>query len=135
MIYKNPEFNKKKLPICEICGVGFQRVLQHVVQRHGMTSTEYKALHGYNPKKGIQSKQLRTRMRQNALKNYDTVIMKNLIIGGRNTRFKDGNTATDKELVSRLAKARMDAYWAEKRGTKLAQMATMTKILRLQTFN
>lgn len=131
--YKEPQYNKKGQPICEICKVGYDRVLQHANQRHGINAAEYKAKYGYHSRKGIQSKVLQKKMHENALKNYNKVIMDNLIIAGQGTRFKEGNTATDKELVSKLNKERMKAYWASKRESKQELISRLTHILNPRT--
>ncbi|SIQ15379.1 hypothetical protein [Maribacter ulvicola] len=68
---------------------------------------QYKPQFGLDPKKSIISKKLKTKMRKQALKNYNKVIMQNLIIGGQKTRFKEGNTKTDKEKVSMLSQKRI----------------------------
>ncbi|WP_186435573.1 hypothetical protein [Maribacter sp. MAR_2009_72] len=57
--------------------------------------------------------------------------MKNLIIGGKQTRFKEGNKFTNRELVSLTGKARMEAYWASKRETKENLTLNLIRKLRL----
>ncbi|CAM3401752.1 hypothetical protein [Zobellia roscoffensis] len=128
-MYNTPMFNRKGQPVCEICQVGYDRLLLHVNKRHGLTAAEYKAKFNFHPKKGIQSHWLEAKMRRIANKNYDSVIMPNLIIGGIKTRFKDGNTATDKELVSKIASKTMKAYWDGKRESQEDVIARLVKKL------
>ncbi|MBT2163513.1 MucR family transcriptional regulator [Zobellia barbeyronii] len=129
MYYKEPELNKKGQPLCEICKVGYDRLLRHVSHRHGMNAAEYKNKFGYNPRKGITSKKLALKARENALKNFNSVIMPNLIIGGIKTRFKDGNIATNKELVSINGRETMNAYWEGRRELQEEVIATLIKKL------
>ena len=117
-MYNIPRFNSKGKPICEICEVAFDRLLLHVNRRHDLKAYEYKAKFNYHPRKGIQSTSLHNKMSKNAKKNYKSVIMNNLIIGGQKTRFKEGNDFTNIELVRKISKARMTAYWDSKKQTK-----------------
>ncbi len=130
MFYKGPEYNKDKLPLCEICHVGYKFLLKHVNHRHGLNASEYKRKYNYHPRKGIIGESLKKKMRKIALDNYDTAIMNNLIIGGISSRFKEGNTATDKELVSRLGRETMNAYWKGRRVTKEEKISTLIGKLR-----
>ena len=82
-----------------------------------------------NPRKGIQSDHLRRKMSKTALNNYNKVIMGNLIIGGKKTRFKHGNKMTNREMVSKMNKVRMGAYWASKRESKQELITRLTSIL------
>ena len=128
-MYKEPRYNKKGQPICELCEVGYDRLLQHVAMRHTVTAAAYKKEYGLNPRKGIQSDRLRIRMRKTTLKNYNKVILQNLIIGGKGTRFAEGNKMTNKELVSRNARETMNAYWEGKREPQEEVVATLIKKL------
>lgn len=128
-MYNSPRFNKKGQPICEICEVGYNRLLLHVVKRHKVTSLEYKTIFNHHPRKGIQSKVLKSKMKMNALKNYNKVITENLLVKGQKTRFKEGNTATNIELVRETSKARMNAYWASKKKQKSTNLSVLIKKL------
>ena len=78
--YNEPRYNKKGQPICEICHVGYDKLLKHVSSCHGISAKEYKERFGYHPRKGIVSKKLRVQMRKNALNNYNKVVMGNLLL-------------------------------------------------------
>jgi hypothetical protein len=132
-MYDTPRLNSKEQPICEICEVAYDRLMLHVFKRHNLSAAEYKEKYNFHPRKGIQSKELSKRMSNNALKNYNSVIMKNLIIKGKATRFQKGNTATDKELVSRLNTERMQKYWTKKSKTKEDRYKELIKTLSFKS--
>lgn len=129
MYYETPRFNSKGQPICEICEVAYDKLLLHVNRRHDLNALEYKARFQFHPRKGIQSKKLVNKMRNAVKKNYNQVVMKNLIMGGRKTRFADGNKATDTELVRSVSRERMTAYWASKKKTKQENLSDLIKKL------
>ncbi|WP_127136847.1 MucR family transcriptional regulator [Flagellimonas oceanensis] len=116
--YKEPLYNIKGQPVCEICHVGYDKLLKHVNSRHSISANEYKERFGYHPRKGIVSQKLHAQMRSNALKNYNKVIMGNLIIGGNNNRFKEGNQMSDLEKLSELNRNRMKQKWNNIRNEK-----------------
>lgn len=105
MLYQEPKRNNKGQPICEICDVGYNKLLQHVNLSHGITAKEYKTLYNLHPRKGVQVNKLTSAMRKRVKANYNRVVLENLIVCGRNTRFDIGNTATNVEKV-RIAQAK-----------------------------
>lgn len=129
LLYNTPRHNSKGQPICEICEVAYDKLLLHVNKRHNLDALAYKTKFNFHPRKGIQSKTLHALMSKSAKKNYDKVILQNLIINGKQTRFKKGNTQTNKELVSKTSSDRMSAYWKAKKETKQEAITKMIKIL------
>lgn len=107
MSYGIIEYDDNGLPKCEICGKYFKRVLPHVRQKHDMSEKEYKLQFGFDLKKGICSKESSELSRQKTYDNYDKCISKNLIIGGLNTRYADGDEGRTKDKVSEQTRLRL----------------------------
>lgn len=78
-------------PRCEICGQHFHRVLAHAWQVHKITARDYKLRFQLELSKGICSLRSSEKTRQKTLAQYDLVITRNLIKGGRHSRFKKGS--------------------------------------------
>lgn len=87
-------------PTCKICGKSFDRVASHVRQKHFMTAREYKTMYGLDLIKGITSKESKEKSRTAALRNYETVIEKNLLEKGKRTQFKKGSKGRTRDQVS-----------------------------------
>lgn len=100
MSYGVIEYDNNGLPICEICGKSFNRVLSHVRQKHDMNERDYKLKFGFDLRKGICSKESSEATRVKTLENYDKVIGQNLLNGGVKSRFTDGHMGRVKEMVS-----------------------------------
>lgn len=121
------EYNAEGLPMCEICGQYFDRVLSHVRQKHNMQAREYKELYGFDLIKGITSQKSKLKSREAALKNYDEVIARNLLEKGKATRFNEGCTGRTSDQVSeqtrimlgQRAKDSMTAETRKQRGREI----------------
>ena len=100
MAYGVIEYNEDGLPMCEICGKHFRRVIAHARQKHQLTEREYKIQFGYDLKKGICSKESSEISRIKALENYDLVIRVNLMQKGVKNRFKVGDKGRTRDKVS-----------------------------------
>lgn len=100
MAYGIIEYDDDGKPICEICGKSFKRVIAHVRQKHNMNEREYKKEFGFDLKKGICSKESSELSRDRAIFNYDKVIRKNLVEGGKVSRFQKGDPGRTKDMVS-----------------------------------
>lgn len=94
------KYNEKGMPICEICGKAYRRVISHVRQKHEMNEREYKKMFGFDLKKGICSKDSAELSRERVLNNADICINQNLLTGGKTHRFKKGSKGRTKEQVS-----------------------------------
>jgi len=77
---------------CPMCSGYYKKICSHVVQRHNMTSKDFKAKYGYNNKKGVMTKESREIARANLFKNYEQSVIENLLIKGFDTRVKKGQT-------------------------------------------
>lgn len=100
MAYGIIEYDKNGKPVCEICGKSFNRVLSHVRQKHDMNEREYKKKFGFDLKKGICSQESSDKSREKVLENYDLCIGQNLLVGGKDSRFEDGDKGRTKDQVS-----------------------------------
>lgn len=100
MSYGIIQYTSDGLPICEICGKGFHRVIAHVWRMHGLNQREYKVKFGFDLHKGICSDESALKSRLKTLENYDACIANNLHQGGQATKFKHGNTARSKDKIS-----------------------------------
>ena len=94
------QYDDSGLPVCEICGESFHRLLTHVRQRHGINKREYKIKYGLDLKKGICSRESSKKTRDKIFTNYDICIKQNLTKKGSRTRFKAGHLGRTKEQVS-----------------------------------
>lgn len=107
MAYGKIEYDNKGNPICEICGKSFKRVLSHVRQKHDMNEKEYKKMFGFDMTKGICSRESSFLSREKAYKNFNKVIVENLIKKGIKTRFKKGSKGRTKDKISEQTRIRL----------------------------
>lgn len=105
MAYGKIEYNEDGLPMCEICGGFYNRVLVHARQAHNIEEREYKQQFGLDLKKGICSKESATKSRIAVYNNLDQV-EKNLEKGAK-YRYTEGSEGRTKEMVSAQTKARL----------------------------
>jgi|TARA_B110000977_G_scaffold151730_1_gene192612 hypothetical protein len=101
------EYNEKGLPMCEECGQYYHRVLSHVRQKHNLSAKQYKIKYGLDLSKGICSKSSSEKTRVKTKKNYNLVIAQNLLINGKQTRFKQGHKGRTIEQVSEMSRLRL----------------------------
>lgn len=99
MIYDNED-----RPICHICGRAFNKLGQHVFNRHGMSADEYKELFELNRNVGLTSNKTKEKLQQAVKDNYDQVVVANLVNKGKHTRFNKNNKGRTKDKV------RLQAY-------------------------
>jgi hypothetical protein len=100
-MYGEIEYNEEGLPMCELCGKHFKRVLNHVRMKHdGMSEKEYKKMFGFDIGKGICSKESAELSRKYVEKYYDKVVAANLISNGEKTRFIKGSQGRTRDKVS-----------------------------------
>jgi len=88
------------LPICELCGKSFKRVLAHARQIHFINERDYKDQFGLDHNKGICSVDSSNLSRDRVYENFDKCIGKNLLNGGDRTRFKEGCIGRTRDMVS-----------------------------------
>jgi hypothetical protein len=92
MSYWIIEYDLDGLPICEICGKSFKKLCSHVVQKHNISSREYKIQNWLDIWKWICCQSTRQSLQEHIKKNYDLVVTQNLISKWEQTRFKDWST-------------------------------------------
>ena len=107
MSYGIIEYNEEGLPMCEICGKHYKRVLSHVRQVHDMSEREYKLEFGFDLKKGICSKESSAISRDRVLDNFDRCVGQNLLKNGSKSRFKVGGPGRTKDKVSAQTRIRL----------------------------
>lgn len=83
---------------CLICGGWYKKICSHVVQRHNMTSSEYKELAGYNRVGGVMCEKSKEVARKRIMENYEVAIQQNLLEKGKKTRLKKGNKLRNGKL-------------------------------------
>ena len=113
MSFGQIEYNEDGLPMCEICGKHFHRVISHVRQKHQMTAFEYKETFGLNNIKGVCSQASSDKTRKATMSNFDKVVTKNLLQNGKNTRFEKGSKGRTKEKVREQTKSRLISHIKE----------------------
>lgn len=86
-MYWQVEYNIDWLPICEICGKSFKKILSHVTQKHNLNAREYKIKYWLDVKKWICFEWTKKILQQRIKENYDLVVKDNLINHWKETRF------------------------------------------------
>lgn len=81
-------YDKNGKIICPICERSFSKLISHVIQKHNMSGKEFRLKHGFCVGFSFMSKEAKEKAREANLKNYDKVVINNLINGGKETRFK-----------------------------------------------
>ena len=93
--------------VCHICGKPFTKLGSHVVQKHGITSREYKEMYGLDVLKGLITDEHKQHLRTNNLRNYQKVVVENLIEKGKSTRFVLGGKGRTKDMVSEQTRRKL----------------------------
>jgi len=96
------EYDSKWLPICEIFGKSFRKLLSHAYNSHNLTSREYKIKFWLDIKKWICCNETKLVLQQHLKDNYDLVVKDNLLSKGNDTRFIKWNKK--KKYVSEQTK-------------------------------
>lgn len=94
------------LPICEICGQSFKKLLCHVYQKHNITAKEYKINQWLDIRKWICCNETKLLLQKRIKENYDLVVTDNLINKWKQTRFVKWNTLW-KKYTSEQTKQRL----------------------------
>jgi hypothetical protein len=94
------QYDKDGNPICHICGRAYKKLMGHVRQKHDMTAYEYKKEFGLNTTHSIMCESSVELARKRNLENYSTVVTKNLIACGRQTRFTKGHRGRQRAMLS-----------------------------------
>lgn len=81
---------------CPLCDSWYKKLCSHVVQRHNMTSRDFKIKFGYPTTKGVVSADTRSLASRRNKENSDEVVKINLIEKGKPTRLKKGNQRAKK---------------------------------------
>lgn len=94
---------------CVLCKGFYKKICSHVVQKHDITSKEYKQLLGKDTKKGLICNTSRAIAQARNKENYKIVVKENLIKKGTPSRFKKGQTGIgkykrSKQTIERLKK-------------------------------
>lgn len=93
--------------ICHICGQPFVKLGSHVVQKHGMTSRQYKQMFGLEVGRGLITNEHKEHLRGCVMRNYDKVVAENLIECGDSTRFTPGHPGRTRDMVSEQTRLKL----------------------------
>lgn len=96
-VYDLPEYGEVKYApdgtvICHICGRSFKKLMNHVYQIHGLNEREYKNEFGLINRQGLIADSTREKLQASVEKNYEKVVIPNLLNKGESTRFRVGST-------------------------------------------
>lgn len=110
----HPNYGKViKLPngllVCHICGKAFRKLGAHVVQKHNITSYQYKVMFGLETSHGLISEEHKQHLSDCVRRNFDLCVMQNLVQNGINTRFVKGHVGRTKDVVSEQTRLRLVA--------------------------
>jgi hypothetical protein len=94
------EYDEEGNPICHICGRASKKLMGHVRQKHNITAYDYKKEFGLNTTHGIMCESSVELARKRNLEHYDTVVKKNLIACGKQTRFNKGSSGRQRAMLS-----------------------------------
>lgn len=83
-------FDNQGYPICHICGRAYRKLLQHVNQKHSLTEIEYKRKFGLD-RTGIIADSTKAKLQKSVKEHFNLVVEKNLLNGGKKTRFRKGD--------------------------------------------
>ena len=101
------QYDNEGKPICELCGLSFDRIGLHVFYKHNLKMKDYKKQFGLDNIKGICSQKSSLKSREHTLKNFDKCIKKNLLTKWQQTRFKKGSSWRPKEKLSKQSFLRL----------------------------
>lgn len=93
--------------ICHICGQPFVKLGSHVVQKHGMTSRQYKQMFGLDVGRGLITNEHKEHLRGCVMRNYNKVVAENLIECGDSTRFTPGHPGRTRDMVSEQTRLKL----------------------------
>ena len=102
-VIKNPDGTL----VCHICGKSFRKLGSHVYMSHDMTSREYKIMYGLDVQKGLITDEHRDTLHDLNSKHFDLVVRKNLIEGGKKTRFSKNSPGRTKDMISEQTKRKL----------------------------
>lgn len=100
------QYTKEGLVVCEECGKSFKRLMNHVVQKHEMSSLDYKKKHGLSKGIGILSEESKKKSSDAFNRNREKVIS-NILEGGKKTRYTEGNEGRTKDKLSEQERLRL----------------------------
>lgn len=93
-------FDHLDRPVCHICGKGYRKLCAHTFNTHKLTAKEYKKKFHLETSKGIICGATRKILQEHNKANYEVVVVENLIVNGKDTRFKLGDKGRTKDKVS-----------------------------------
>lgn len=105
-MYWQIEYDIDWLPICEICGKSFKKLLTHIVQKHNISAKEYKINQWLDINKWICCNETKLLLQKRIKENYDIVVIDNLINKWKQTRFIKWNSLW-KKYTSEQTKQRL----------------------------
>lgn len=91
--YGKLSFTPDGIPICHICGQAHSKLGSHVLNKHGISSKRYREYYGLNNNTKLTSVKYQKKMQKHNEKNWNKVVVQNLINNGTATRFNLGSKA------------------------------------------
>ena len=121
--YKEIIRDDKMLFKCPFCGLWFRGLAYHTSQKHGINTKDFRKLMGLKSNYQLTTPDIKARHREIALQNADKHIKENLIIKGKQTRYKKGYQGHIKDNWSAEALAKANNYkktrnWRTKQNEK-----------------
>jgi len=107
-------YNDEGLLKCELCGQYFNRLGNHVRQKHGMSAKEYKKLQGLDIGKGLCSETSRAKSRKAVFKHRELCIEGNLLKAGECTRFTNGHPGRTRDKISAQTMQVLKKMWSRR---------------------
>lgn len=87
-------------PVCHICFKGYRKLCAHTFNTHKITAKDYKKKYQLESSKGIISAATRKILQEHNKTNYKVVVVENLIVNGKDTRFKHGDKGRTRDKVT-----------------------------------
>lgn len=105
-------FDEQGFPICHVCGRAYKKLLMHVYQKHDMSEKEYKEKFGLDRTKGIVADSTKRKLQKSVKEHYNLVVKRNLLKGGKKTRFHVGDQGRTIDKCSPQTLERLkNWYW------------------------
>lgn len=93
--------------VCHICGKAYRKLGGHVVQKHGITSYQYKIMFGLETSHGLISDEHKQHLADCVMRNYERCVVQNLVKKGSKTRFAKGSAGRTKDVMSEQTRRKL----------------------------
>ena len=97
-------------PICHICCKAYRKLGNHIRFKHHITQEEYRETYGLYHNSRLSNKEYRDVMRKYNKDNYNVVVEKNLLEGGKGTRVSSSNILPGRKIGNNKIKEEIFLY-------------------------